>query len=188
MEQTPLSLEEQLQEFRQRKFLAMPIAGTLAWAAIGVCGMFFDTLFAKSMSIFCGTGVIFYLALLVAKFTNEDLLGRNRPKNVFDNYFLLTVAQAVAVYSIAIPYFLVDKTSLPLSVGILTGLMWLPFSGFVGHWIGLFHTSARTVLVLVLWYLLPELRFVAIPFAIVGVYAITIAVLLQRHHSLSLSE
>jgi len=133
------------------------------------------------MSIFVGTGLIFYLALLVSKFTNEDLLGRNRPKNIFDKYFLLTVAQAVAVYSIAIPFFLVDRTSLPMSVGILTGLMWLPFSGFINHWLGIFHAFARTAAVLTLWYAFPDLRFVAIPFAIVVVYLVTIALLLHRH-------
>ena len=50
------------------------------------------------MSIFVGLGTIFYLALLVSKFTDEDLLGRNRPKNIFDKYFLLTVGEALAVF------------------------------------------------------------------------------------------
>jgi len=136
------------------------------------------------MSVFVATGLIFSLALLVSKLTGEDLLGRNGPKNVFDRYFLLTVAQAVAVYSIAIPFFLVDRTSLPLSVGILTGLMWLPFSGFIDHWVGIFHFAIRTAAVLILWYAVPDFRFVAIPFAIVAVYVLTIALLLRRYRKM----
>jgi hypothetical protein len=67
-----------------------------------------------------------------------------------------------------------------LTVGILAGLMWVPFSWIIQHWVGIFHTVARTVLVTVAWYLAPHRRFVVIPAVIVGVYAVTIAILEQR--------
>src|SRR5690606_15569713 len=102
-------------------------------------------------------------------------LDKNKPKNTFDKLFLLTVAQAVLVYSIAIPFFLTDYSSLPLTVGILSGLMWLPLTWIIDHWVGIFHAIARTLIVLILWYALPQHRFVAIPFAIVIIYMITIA-------------
>lgn len=110
-------------------------------------------------------------------------MDKSKPKNEFDMLFLFTVAQAVLVYSIAIPFFLVDYSSLPMTVGILTGLMWLPFSWIIKHWVGIFHAVVRTILVLTLWYLLPEYRFVAIPFVIVLMYIITIVVLknLKKH-------
>lgn len=78
------------------------------------------------------------------------------------------------------PFFMVDYSSLPLSVGILTGLMWLPFSWIIKHWVGLFHSIARTIIVLALWYIFPELRFIVIPFAIVILYIITIIILNRR--------
>ncbi len=74
----------------------------------------------------------------------------------------------------------VDYSSLPLTVGILTGLMWLPFSWIINHWVGIFHTLTRTILVLSLWYLLPEYRFSAIPFGIVLIYLVTILILKNR--------
>lgn len=74
-------------------------------------------------------------------------MDRQRPKNVFDALFFRTVGEALLVYAIAIPFFREDYTSLPLSVGILSVLMWLPFSWIIGHWIGTVHTLARTVLV-----------------------------------------
>ena len=70
-----------------------------------------------------------------------------------------------------------------MTVGILTGLMWVPFSWIIKHWIGMFHAIVRTVVVLVLWYALPDYRFVAIPFAIVVIYSITIVVLMNRKRS-----
>jgi len=93
---------------------------------------------------------------------------------------MFAVGQAVLVYSIAIPFFISDYTSLPMTVGILTGLMWLPFSWTLKHWIGIFHSVVRTILVLLLWYAFPEDRFVTIPFAIVLIYIVTIIVLKNR--------
>lgn len=184
MEEETYSLDDQLAEFRQRPFLATPIAGMIAWFLIGTVGWFSSSLFVKSMSIFVGTGMIVYLAILISFWTGEDFMGRNRRKNIFDTYFFLTVGQAIAVYAIAIPFFLIDRTSLPLTVGILTGLMWIPFSGFIGHWLGYFHAGTRTAAVLALWYAFPEWRFVLIPLAIVLVYLATIALLIQRYRSL----
>ena len=68
-------------------------------------------------------------------------------------------------------------TPLPLSVGILTVLMWVPFSGLIRHWVGIFHGVARPVLVVTAWYVFPHARFVAIPGVIAALYLLSIAVL-----------
>ncbi|NQX93104.1 MAG: hypothetical protein HRT74_13445 [Flavobacteriales bacterium] len=116
----------------------------------------------------------------MSKLSGENFLDKSKPKNVFDNLFLCAAAQAILVYAIAIPFFQLDHTSLPLSVGILTGLMWLPFSWIIRHWVGIFHTVTRTVMIVALWYWFPEDRFIAIPFAIFGLYIITLLILNQR--------
>ena len=173
------TLEEQRIEFSNQKFLATPLAGLIVWTIIGIVGIFFSD-FVAVWSIFIGTGSIVYLGLFLSKFTGENFLDKSKPKNEFDTLFLFTAAQAIIVYSIAIPFFLVDYSSLPMAVGILTGLMWLPFSWIIKHWVGIFHTMSRTILVLTLWYLLPEYRFIAIPFGIVLIYIITIIILNNR--------
>lgn len=173
------TLDEQRLEFSNQKFLATPLAGLIVWTIIGIVGAFFSD-FIAVWSIFIGTGSIVYLGLFLSKYTGENFLDKTKPKNEFDGLFFFTVAQAVLVYAIAIPFFLQDYTSLPLSVGILTGLMWLPFSWIIRHWVGIFHTISRTILVLALWYLLPEYRFVAIPFTIVGIYILTLVILKNR--------
>lgn len=173
------TLDEQRLEFANRKFLATPLAGLIVWSLIGVVGIFFSE-FIAAWSIFIGAGSIVYLGLFLSKYTGEHFLNKDKPKNEFDSLFLFTVAQAILVYSIAIPFFLIDYSSLPMTVGILTGLMWLPFSWIIKHWIGIFHAFSRTAIVLALWYLMPEYRFVVIPFAIVLIYVVTIFVLVNR--------
>lgn len=173
------TLEAQKREFKQRALLATPISGLIAWLIIGISGMFFSPTVTVWV-LFIATGSIVYLAMGISKFTGEDFLDKKKPKNTFDTLFFHTVAQAILVYSIAIPFFLLDYTSLPLTVGILTGLMWVPMTWILDHWVGLFHSLLRTSTVLVLWYLFPDSRFVAIPFAIVLIYIATIVILKNR--------
>jgi hypothetical protein len=176
------SLDVQHAEFVDNRFLAMPIAGAIAWTGIGIAGALLPITLAV-WALFLGTGMIFYLGIGIARLTGEDLLGRRRKGNYFDTVFLSAVASALLVYAIAIPFFLVEPTSLPLSVGVLTGLMWVPFSGLIRHWIGLFHGVTRTVLIVAAWYAFPTERFVVIPAIIVGIYLITIVVLARRQRS-----
>ena len=173
------TLEEQKEEFKQKKLLASPIAGLLSWLVVAISGIFFPDHITVWV-LFIATGSIVYLAMGISKFTGEDYLDKNKPKNTFDTLFFLTVAQALLVYAIAIPFFIENYSSLPLTVGILTGLMWLPLTWIIDHWIGLFHAVVRTATVLALWYLFPEDRFVSIPIAIVILYVVSIYILNNR--------
>jgi hypothetical protein len=55
----------------------MPIAGTIAWTFIGIAGAFLPARQA-AIALFIGTGLIFYLAIFIARFTGEDILGKNK--------------------------------------------------------------------------------------------------------------
>ena len=173
------TLQQQRVEFANSSFLATPLAGLVAWLITGVAALILPVYYVV-WTLFIATGSIVYLGMFISKFTGENFLDKKKPKNEFDKLFMLTVLQAFLVYSIAIPFFLIDYSSLPMTVGILTGLMWVPFSWIIKHWIGMFHAIVRTIVVLVLWYTIPDYRFVVIPFAIVGIYIITIAVLMKR--------
>lgn len=176
------TLEHQRIEFSNRKFLATPLAGIIAWLVTGISGLIFPDRITVWV-LFIATGSIVYLGLFISKFTGENFLDKSKPKNEFDKLFLFTVGQAVLVYAIAIPFFLLDYTSLPMTIGILTGAMWLPFSWIIKHWAGIFHALLRTIMVVLLWYALPEYRFVAIPFAIVSIYIATLLILKNRKMS-----
>lgn len=174
-----LSLDAQLAEYRRGKYFAMPIAGTMCWLAAAGAGWLLPARW-HVLSLFIATGVIFYVGLLVARFTGEDLLGRSRKTPFFDRVFMCGMGMSLLVFAIAIPFTLEEPTSLPLSLGVLAGLMWLPMSPLLGHWIGAGHAIGRTALVVAAWLLLPEHRFVAVPLAVVAVYLVTLVVLWQR--------
>lgn len=173
------SLDIQREEFARSRFLAMPLAGTIAWAAVLIGALVLDPRWLP-ITTFVATGMIAYLGIGLSKLTGENFIDRSRPKNAFTALFMHCVAMSVLVYAIAIPFFLVEPSSLPLSVGILTGLMWLPFSWIVGHWIGLFHAVARTVGIVAVWYAFPAHRYAAVSAVILVMYAITIAVFEAR--------
>ena len=173
------SLDEQRLEFSRSRFLAMPIAGTIAWTLIGIAGALVPVGLAAWILFIC-TGMIFLLGLGIARFLGEDLIGKTRNNNEFDNLFFQSVLMSWLVFAIAIPFFMIEPTSLPLSVGVLAGLMWLPLSWIIRHWVGTFHAFARTALVTIAWFLFPDQRFVLIPAIIVVIYLITIYVLATR--------
>jgi hypothetical protein len=84
-------LDEQRREFAQRRGLAMPLAGVVAWSIVGVAGVFLSP-GPEVWVLFGATGSILFLGLLFSRFTGENFLDKQRPKNVFDGLFLRTVA------------------------------------------------------------------------------------------------
>lgn len=179
MNTATLTLDQHREEFSQRRFLAIPLAGTLCWLVAGIINLFVSPQVA-ALVLFVATGSIVYLGMLLSRFTGEDFFRKSKPKNPFDALFLRCLAMAILVYSIGIPFFMIEPRSLPLSVGVLTGLMWLPFSWIIQHWVGTFHVLSRTLLTVAVWYLFPQHSFVAIPAVIILVYAVTIFTLEQR--------
>lgn len=176
---TTHSLDQQREAFSRRRFLAMPLAGTLAWTVVGIGSLVLSP--AQTVwTLYIATGFIAYLGIFISKFTGEDFLDKTRPKNAFDSLFFHSVFMSLLVYAIAIPFFMVDYTSLPLTVGILAGLMWLPLSWIIQHWIGIFHAVSRTLLLVTVYYLFPDHRFVASAVVIVAIYLVTIVILENR--------
>ena len=120
------SLDQQHAAFVRNRFIAMPIAETIAWSAIGVAGAVLPPQQA-AWAVFIGTGMIFYIGMMVARFTGEDLLGKKKTSVLFDRAFFMAIMMVALVYAIDIPFFFVEPTYITLSVGILTGIMWMPF-------------------------------------------------------------
>jgi hypothetical protein len=175
---TDRTLSELRAEFNRSRFLAMPIAGAIAWTVAGVLGAVLPERQA-SIALFLCMPAVFPLGALIARFTGDDLFGAES-QNELDGLFMLGLLMANLVWAIAIPFWMIEPSSLPLSAGVLAGLMWIPFSWIIQHWIGLFHAIARTVLIVAAWFLFPEHRFVAIPAIIVFVYLVSIFVLATR--------
>jgi hypothetical protein len=172
-------LDEQRRDFSNRQLIAMPIAGMIAWIIVGLGGHFLPVRQA-AIVLFVATGMIVYLAMFISRFTGEKFPDSSRPMNRFDSLFLHILGMTLLGYAIAIPFFLADRTSLPLTVGVLTGLTWVPISWMLQHWIGIVHAATRTGAVLAAWYLWPGHRYVVIPAVIVVLYAFAIVILVNR--------
>ncbi len=176
--QTTLTLEQQRTAYCQRRFLAMPLAGLLCWSVIGI-GSLFMSPFAATMLVYFGTGAIVYLAMGISRLTGERFFRRGE-KNAFDRLFFVGLAMSLLVFAIVIPFATEQPRAATLGVGILSGLMWMPFSWIIGHWVGYFHAVARTVLVLAGWLLFPAHHLQVVPAVIVALYVATILVLEMR--------
>lgn len=73
------NLETQRTLLKQRRFLAMPLAGMLVWSIINIIAPSIFEL-VKVYSVWLSCGSIFYLAIGLEKFTGEECFGKNRLK------------------------------------------------------------------------------------------------------------
>ncbi|MGH7978541.1 MAG: DUF7010 family protein [Limisphaerales bacterium] len=93
-------MDEQRREFAQRRGLAMPLAGAVAWTLVGIGGVFLPSILEVWL-LFVATGFIVGLGIFFSRLTGENFLDRQRPRNVFDALFFRTVGEALLVYAIA---------------------------------------------------------------------------------------
>jgi hypothetical protein len=73
--QTTRSLEEQRADFANRRFLAMPLAGTVGWMAVGIAGLLLSPR-GQVLTLWIATGSIFYLGILFSRLTGENFFAR----------------------------------------------------------------------------------------------------------------
>ncbi|WP_420933735.1 DUF7010 family protein [Alteromonas sp. A081] len=178
-----LSLDEQRALFKQNRFIAMPLAGTIVWALLGSAAPFVSEV-AITWMLYIGTGAIFYLGAGLSYLTGERFFSKDKPRTSFDTLFFVGMVMSLMVFGIAMPVAAIDHTTVPLTLGILAGLMWMPLSWSIEHWVGYFHTSARTAGIVAAWYLFPDARVEAISAVIVAVYIVSLYALERRYQSL----
>lgn len=183
VQSSPLSLEEQREDFKKNRFITMPLAGTIVWALLGISAPFVSELTITWM-LYIGTGAIFYLGAGLSYLTGERFFAKSVAKNSFDRLFFVGMIMSLMVFAIALPVAAIDHTTVPLSIGILAGLMWMPLSWAIEHWIGYFHTLTRTFGIVAAWYLFPDARVEAISAVIVAVYIVSLITLERRFQSI----
>ncbi len=178
-----IPLEQQREDFKKNRFIAMPLAGTVVWALLGISAPFVSEL-TITWLLYIGTGAIFYLGAGPPTSPVSDFLPRRQAKNSFDRLFFVGMIMSLMVFAIALPVAAIDHTTVPLSIGILAGLMWMPLSWAIEHWIGYFHTLTRTFGIVAAWYLFPDARVEAISAVIVAVYIVSLITLERRFQSI----
>jgi len=179
----PHTLVELQDDFAASPLLAMPVAGVVVWTLSGVAGFLLPEKRA-ALAMFVFMPCVFPLAIFISLFSGENLLGRGSPRNPLDTLFGYEVLMANLCWAIAIPFWMVMPSSLPLSCAVLTALMWVPLSWLIRHPVGLWHALGRITVVVPAWFLFPQQRFVLIPAIVVLGYLAAIVVLARRHADL----
>lgn len=165
-------IEDVRKEFERdsNRSLSMPIAGAIVWAIIGLVSTQFEFAVAVYILLF-STGLIFPIALAVAKLRGELLASSNNP---FAKLMGMCVLMVNLLWGINIPLAMHAPEFIPLSLGVGMGLHWVVYSWIIQHPLGVIHGVLRTLLVVGAWYAFPESRIPAISLVIVLVYGVSI--------------
>lgn len=162
--------------FHAGRSIALPLAGALVWAIIGLAALVLPERTSTIVLLF-GTGAIFPIALVLARLLRERLLDNPSPLAALmgRSVFMVNLLWAVhlAVYA-QIPELL------PLTLAIGLGLHWVVFGWVINHRLGVVHAAVRTVLVVSMWWLMPGARISAVAAAVVLAYVYSIIALMSR--------
>ena len=177
------TLDQQLIEFRSKRYLAMPLSGAIIWALIGGLS-FVLTPYQQVMATFIGTGSIIYLAMAISRLTGENIsFQKNTERNWFDTIFLAAVGMSFLVFAISIPLFMENYLALPFALAVQTGLMWLVFGVVAKAPVAYVHTMVRTVACVAAYLTMPQHSFWLQPLIVVICYGFTIPVLEMRYRA-----
>lgn len=173
-----MTLEEYRIDFENsvNRSVSMPIAGAIVWLTIAVV----STQVAERTGILIllfASGLIFPIGLAIARIRKEILVSSPNPLAKLMGYCVFIVN---LLWAIHVPLFIYTPEFVPLSIGIGLGLHWVVCSWIVRHPVGITHSILRTILILVVWFLLPDQRVLAIGLVIVFVYSISIFQMLTR--------
>jgi hypothetical protein len=163
-------------EQETNRSLSMSRAGAFVWLVIAVCGYLLPENRATVAMLF-GTGLIFLLALLVAKLGGENLTGRLNP---LSRLMGLSVLMVNLLWAVHLPLLVGAPRFFPLSLGVGLGIHWIVYSWIIQHPIGLIHAIWRTGLVVSAWVAFPEDGLLAVPVVIVIVYVISLVLMNRR--------
>ena len=156
--------------------LALPIAGALVWAVVGVAGLVLAERTATFVLLF-GTGAIFPIALGLSRLLGERILDNTNP---LAKLMALSVLMVNLLWALHLTLVVDAPGFVPLTIGIGLGLHWVVFSWVIGHRVGIVHAILRTLLVTAAWWFLPDWRVSAVAAAVIVAYAYSIATLSRR--------
>ena len=163
-------------ERETNRSLAMPMSGALVWLVIAIFGYLLPENRATVVMLF-GTGLIFPVALLIAKLRRENLTDRLNP---LSRLMGMSVLMVNLLWAVHLPLLMGAPRFFPLSLGIGLGIHWIVYSWIIQHPVGLIHALLRTALVVAAWSVFPTHRLIAVPIVIVIVYMVSLVWMSSR--------
>lgn len=158
--------------FLQSSTTSMPLAGLVAWAALGVAALVLTPRVTGMLALY-----IMALILPLA-FALDRLQGRNLFAGGRDNPLLQLFLTSIAAVGVTVPLVVIGARSahepvlVVLGMAILAGVIWIPYGWAVGDPAGLRHALARAAGAYAAFALAPTaLRASAICAVVVLAYA-----------------
>jgi hypothetical protein len=166
-----MTLDHYRLEFERaaNRSMSMPIAGATVWLAVALISTQVSERTGVLILFFC-TGLIFPLALIVARLRGEQAM----TAGPLGRLVLQCVVMVNLLWAVHIPLFIYEPRFVPLSLGIGLGLHWMVYSWVVQHPVGTIHAVLRTVLVLLAWSFFPDQRLLAVGLAVTLAYAVSL--------------
>jgi hypothetical protein len=143
MTMTDRSLAELQADFRASSTNAMPIAGLLTWAALGVAAALMSDRTVANLSLYI-MAVILPLAFLIKRLRGRNLFaGGDQP---LTKLFLL----GIIMVALTIPIGVIGAQGgqpllVLLTMAILAGVVWIPYAWAADDRSGLLHAVARGI-------------------------------------------
>lgn len=175
---TELRAERAAAYMRLRGGFPIPLAGATWWAGLGVWGYLASTPGHWIFWAFVTSGLIFPLALLLARVFRIDFM---HDRSVVDDVLLPAFISMLVFWPIAISAWWSHPPLVPLVLAIGMSIHW-PVIGWMYDRTALFsaHAVTRAVACFVLWNWLPTQRFTLLPFAVSAIYLATVAVIVLQ--------
>ncbi len=172
---TALKQERLGNYIKLRGGFVLPLAGAVYWIVLGGLGHILP-LQTWLLVAFFGTGAIFPLGLLFAKLFNNNFM---QEKQVVASVLLPAFIAMLLFWPMLIASLQVSAELAILILAIGMSIHW-PVIGWMYNRTLLYssHSIVRGLIVLGLWMMWPEERMTLIPFAVAGIYFLTVLVIL----------
>jgi hypothetical protein len=143
MTMTDRSLAELQADFRATSTNAMPIAGMLTWAGLGIAAAFLPERTVANASLYI-MAVIMPLAFVIDRARGRNLFGKS------DNPLLKLFLLGIVMVALTVPLAVIGaKGGQPLLVllgmAILAGVVWIPFGWAADDPTGTIHAVGRGI-------------------------------------------
>jgi hypothetical protein len=155
---------------RSGRFLAFPLAGSLAWAVVGGASLVLPPRESLYVMLFA-TGAIFPLALGIAALTGQQVFQKG---NAFATLMGQSTLMVNLLWALHFALILQKPELAPLSLALGLGLHWIVFGWIIRAPLGLVHAIVRTALCTAAYVLGGKHGLAAISAAVVASYALTI--------------
>ena len=168
-----LLVERESSFFRLRGGYPIPLAGAIWWACLGFAGLHLRHHDQWIMFAFYTSGLIFPLALLLARVTRNGFM---QDRTAVSDALFPAFASMLVFWPIAISAFRSYPELVPLILGIGMSVHW-PVIGWMYGRTAIFTTHAvvRAIGCFVVWNWFPQGRFTVLPFCVCGIYLVTVA-------------